>query len=304
MAGVAAVVLNFRTPEKTVACLRSLVEEGITRIVLVENSEDAGASLSVMREAMAILRDDGATIDVLDQGRNLGFAAGVNHALGHVMSQSPTDVLLLNSDARLVHGCVRALRATLAAGADVAAPMLVSRDGRVHSPLSHYQRHVGLLTRRRLPGSLPFITGACMLLSERIVVSDLFDEDFFFYGEDVMLAEELRLAGKTSAVVQEGRVLHEGAGSARNGSLFYEYHVNRGNLLLGSKLMTSGVSRATALLGRCAFLPARAIFRTIKTSGSAALQGVCMAWVDVANDQVRSLTSPFTGHGDAEGKSQ
>jgi N-acetylglucosaminyl-diphospho-decaprenol L-rhamnosyltransferase len=303
MAGVAAVVLNFRTPEKTVACLRSLVEEGITRIVLVENSEDAGASLSAMREGLAILRDDGATIDVLDQGRNLGFAAGVNHALGHVMLQSPTDVLLINSDARLVRGCVRALRATLASGADVAAPMLVSGDGCVHSPLSHYQRHVGLLTRRRLPGSLPFITGACMLLSERIIVSDLFDEDFFFYGEDVMLAEELRLAGKTSVVVESGRVFHEGAGSARNGSLFYEYHVNRAHFSLARKLVTSEGSRAIALIGRCLFLPARAIFRSLRAGTSFALQGVCMAWMDVANDRMRSLTFPVAGHGDAEGES-
>ena len=286
MAGVAAVVLNFRTPEKTVACLRSLVEEGITRIVLVENSEDAGASLSVMREAMAILRDDGATIDVLDQGRNLGFAAGVNHALGHVMSQSPTDVLLLNSDARLVHGCVRALRATLAAGADVAAPMLVSRDGRVHSPLSHYQRHVGLLTRRRLPGSLPFITGACMLLSERIVVSDLFDEDFFFYGEDVMLAEELRLAGKTSAVVESGRVFHEGAGSARNGSLFYEYHVNRGHWLLAEKLCPPGLGRALAYTGRSFALPMRALIRAARSTTLLPIQGMWMALLAVGKERI------------------
>ena len=46
---IAAVVLNYRTPDKTLACLHSMVAEGLAWLVLVENSEDAGASLAAMQ---------------------------------------------------------------------------------------------------------------------------------------------------------------------------------------------------------------------------------------------------------------
>ncbi|HLO96582.1 MAG TPA: glycosyltransferase family 2 protein [Burkholderiaceae bacterium] len=264
---VVAVVLDYRTPAKTLACLQSLRTEGLVRVVLVENSEDGGATLAALRPGLDRLQQEGLAVEVLDEGRNLGFAAGVNLALRHVQAQGAAPVLLLNSDARLEPGALQALRAAIAGGADLAAPLLCSPGHAPMPPVFHYQRYLALLTQQPVWGSFAYITGACMLLAPSLLRPRLFDEDFFFYGEDVMLGATLAREGRQCVVVPEARVLHEGSGSARNGSFFYEYHINRGHWLLARKLASGWWGRLAALLGRLLMLSCRALWRSLR-SGS------------------------------------
>lgn len=264
MSDVVAVVLNYRTPAKTLACLQSLQAEGRVRVVLVENSEDEGATLAALRPGLTRLQQEGLAIEVLDEGRNLGFAAGVNLALRHILAQGAAPVLLLNSDARLEPGALQALQGALAGGADLAAPLLYSSGHAPMAPVFHYQRHLALLTPQPHWGSFAYITGACMLLAPALLRPQLFDEDFFFYGEDVMLGATLASEGRRCVVVPEARVLHEGSGSARNGSFFYEYHINRGHWLLADKLFPGAIPRVAALLGRALTLSLRAALRSLR----------------------------------------
>jgi GT2 family glycosyltransferase len=279
---LAAVVLHFRTPGKTLDCLHSLAGEGIRRVVLVDNSEDGGASLQAMQAGLASLRKPGIAIDVLDEGRNLGFAAGVNLALAHVRRQGGADVLLVNSDARLLPGGLATLIAALRSGADAVAPMLVSPGGGKHSPVAYYQKHTAVMTRRALPGSLAYVTGACLLLSRAVAEPDLFDEDFFFYGEDVMLSAKFQAQGRRWAVPENAEVLHEGAGSARKGSLFYEYHINRGHLLLARKLSPSTGRHSVV---QVMFLLVRAMIRSIRSGSTVPIMGLRMAFLGRAEGQ-------------------
>ena len=289
-----AVVLNFRTPDKTLDCLRSLAKEGITRVVLVENSEDGGASMHAMQSGLVGLCDAGVMVDIVDEGRNLGFAAGVNRALDSIMTRGLADVLLLNSDARLLPGCLQTLRDAIRSGADLAAPMLISAMGESKRPVSYYQIQTGLVSQHALPGALLFTTGACVLLSAHIVGPGLFDEAFFFYGEDVMLAAKLKEIGCRSVVAETAFAVHEGSGSSHNGSLFYEYHINRGHLLLARKLPKSAAGRLMSMLGRCVFLPLRALARALRSGESVPLRGFSLALLSVAKGEVEPLTPPPT----------
>ena len=262
---VVAVVLDYRTPGKTLACLQSLRAEGLVRVVLVENSEDGGATLEALRPGLAQLQQQGLSVEILDEGRNLGFAAGVNLALRHIQSHGAAPVLLLNSDARLEPGALQALRAAVAGGADLAAPLLCSPGHAPMAPVFHYQRYLALLTQRPVWGSFAYITGACMLLAPSLLRPRLFDEDFFFYGEDVMLGATLAREGRRCVVVPEAHVLHEGSGSARNGSYFYEYHINRGHWLLARKLAQGSGDRLAAQLGRVLALSGRTLLRALRS---------------------------------------
>lgn len=274
---VIAVVLDYRTPAKTLACLESLQAEGLARVVLVENSEDGGATLEALRPGLARLQLAGLVVEVLDPGRNLGFAAGVNLALRHVQAQGAAPVLLLNSDARLEPGALQALRAAVAGGADLAAPLLCSSSHAAMAPVFHYQKYLALLTSAPLWGSFAYITGACMLLAPSLLRPQLFDEDFFFYGEDVMLGAALAREGRRCVVVHEARVQHEGSGSARNGSFFYEYHINRGHWLLGEKLFAGSGRRGVALTGRLLCLSLRAALRSLRMGSRVPLSAFAKA---------------------------
>lgn len=289
---VIAVVLNFRTPDRTVACLRSLVAESIVRVVLVENSEDDGAALRAMRPGLDGLLAQGVRVDVIDDSRNLGFAVGVNRALALIQSQGGGEVLLVNSDASLSAGAIDGLVSAVRAGADLAAPMLSSPLHRDRMPVFHYQPFLALLAGKSMPGSFSYIAGACMLLSRTVAQPDLFDEDFFFYGEDVRLGARMLKERRACVVVPESRFVHDGAGSARKGSLFYEYHINRGHWLLARKLYPDAMWYAFALAGRALVLPLRALARSVRFRSTAPLNGFWLSSVDVMKGRLRAVTPP------------
>jgi GT2 family glycosyltransferase len=287
-----AVVLNFRTPDRTMACLRSLVAESILRIVMVENSEDGGAALLAMRPGLDRLREQGVRVDVIDESRNLGFAAGVNRALALIRADGGGEVLLVNSDASLSAGAIDGLLAAVRSGADLAAPVLSSPLHADKRPVFYYQACFALLTEKPMPGSFGYVAGACMLLSRTIAHPNLFDEDFFFYGEDVTLGAKMLQEGRTCIVVPESRFVHDGAGSARNGSLFYEYHINRGHWLLARKLSPYAAWYELALAGRVLVLPLRAFARSLRFRNAAPLWGLWFSIVDAINGRRRTFTPP------------
>lgn len=289
---VTSVVLNYRTPDKTLTCLQSLVAEGIARIVLVENSEDGGAALDAMQPGLNALEKAGTHIHIVDEGRNLGFAAGVNRALAYTQANDAGPVLLLNSDARLEPGALSHLLDAIEAGADIAAPLIAAPGHTALPPRFYYHKYLALLTQRPLWGSFSYITGACMLLAPQIAKSGLFDEDFFFYGEDVMLGAAMAWQGKNCVVVQSSRVEHEGSGSARNGSLFYEYHINRGHWLLARKLSNERAVYASMIFGRILTLSLRSIIRTVRFRNMIALKGFLAATKSVIKNR-QDISKPL-----------
>lgn len=290
---VTAVVLNFRTPQKTLDCLGSLAANDVRRIVLVENSEDGGTAIRVMRGGLAHLSAEGISIVVIDEGRNLGFAAGVNRALQLIRANDWRHALLLNSDARLQPDALPRLVQALHRGAGMAAPTIVDESG-VAQAIEHgyYQKYLALLLARRWPGCTQFFSGACLLLSKEIVGDALFDEDFFFYGEDVALSACLERRGLACVSVEDAKVIHEVSGSARNGSLFYEYHINRGHWLTATKLARNPLEQYLFVAARCLTLPLRALARSIRLRSLVAWQGLFAATADVLRGRCRSHTPP------------
>lgn len=294
MSEVWAIVLNFRTAERTLTCLNSLFEEGVRDVVLVDNSEDGGKSLREIDAGLQVAGEIAERVRTIASSENLGFAAGVNRALSVICETGPADVLLLNSDARLGRGALAALLAALNCdpAVGVVAPLLAGRNGRVECPRRFYRRRLALLSRREGAGRQRYLSGACLLLSRRIVRPALLDEDFFFYGEDVALAADVERLGLAQVVVEDGLAIHEGSGSSRNGSLFYEYHVNLGHWLLAGKLALGRTDFILACMGRMLILPARASLRSLRNRTATPLIAFWMATGDIVRGRFRRLTPP------------
>lgn len=277
---IVAVILNYRTPEKTLKCLETLVDQGISRIILVENSEDGGVTLAAMQRGLDSISEKEVSVAILDNGKNLGFSAGVNIALASKYIRKEDSVLLINSDAHLMPNSLANLISALPAGADIAAPLVAEPGHSPRPPLFYYNRYFALLTRHRIPGSFPYITGACMMISSKVVSSQLFNEKFFFYGEDVMLGATMIQLRKNFTVVKNSIAVHEGSGSAKNGSLFYEYHINRGHWLLARELFPENIKYSAALFFRIFTLTVRAILRSIRLRSTLPLKGFFRASSD------------------------
>lgn len=292
---VVGLVLHFRTEKQTMDCVRSLFDEGVRIVVIVDNSEDEGRSVARMRPALERLSEIGLVFEIVSCGRNLGFARGVNAGLMRVSAYRADAVLLINSDARLEPGSLVSLLRALDR-APLAIPRVRGAVGTVAGSLSgRYHRALGLQFG---PGSstrcVHYPSGCCLMIRADMARAPLLDEDFFFYGEDVQLGHQLSSKGIGFAECSEAVVIHAGAGSARNGSPFYEYHINRGHWLLAAKLAGGPLERALYIALRCVTLPLRASIRCVRFRSLTPWRGLVAASTDLIKGRRRDLTPPAT----------
>ena len=282
-------ILHFRQQAHTAACLASLLGDGIQRALLVDNSEDGGQSLEALRPTLDELTAKGLEIEICEPGRNLGFSAGINRGLVEIHQRfGRVCVLLINNDARLRLGAHEALRNALVENGGLAVPRMQSGVRAVDSVF--YHRATGLLLRKNVPGTFEYLSGCCMLLDPELSGSALFDESFFFYGDDAELGWRLSRVGVSQHKVPDAIVEHDGSIGSRNGSLFYEYHMSRAHWLLARKLSDSHLQYIQYLFGRVIFLPLRAVLRSIRQRSLAPVRGLAMASWDVFHGRNRSLT--------------
>jgi N-acetylglucosaminyl-diphospho-decaprenol L-rhamnosyltransferase len=234
MTRIAASVLNFRTPQMTLDCVRSLVPEldrERDELVVVDNhSEDGSAEL--LRKSFA---EPGlARVRLIETERNGGFALGHNAAVRAIEADA---YLLVNSDALFRAGAVATLWRRLDSDprCAVVAPRLEESDGtpqtscfRFHTPISEFvsaastapitrllQRHEVPLPVRAEPESPDWTSFACVLVrGAALRAAGLLDESFFMYYEDVDLCRRLRRLGYTVASEPSARVVHRGGASS------------------------------------------------------------------------------------------
>lgn len=286
-----ALILHFRDCERTFRCLASLEREDLRRVLLVDNSDDGGASLNALFVKAAGCWP-GLAIDVLDPGTNLGFSAGVNRGLERIWElHGESCVLLLNSDAELRPGAHEAMRGGIQRGLELASAWMVSKDGS-RLGCAYYQPYMAILSTRRWPGAFRYLSACCMLLGPRLAAQPLLDERFFFYGEDIELGWRLSRSGIAYGVVDGAAVDHEGSATSGNGSLFYEYHMTRAHLLLPGRLSGPGAGRLAMYLARGISLPLRSLVRSIRFRGATPWRGLVLALSDVVAGRTRSLVPP------------
>lgn len=233
------VIVNYRTPDLAIECLRSLAPEvpdlrGGRVIVIDNNSGD----LSVEKLEAGITREGWSSwAEVMPLDRNGGFAfgnnAGIRRAL--VSPDRVAYVMLLNPDTIVRAGAIRALVDFMKAHprAGIAGSLLENAEGgvdcsahRIHSPLSELDSgaRLGLLSRvlhRFVVSDLPrseahqcdWVSGASLIM-RRAVLDDigLMDEDYFLYFEEVDFCYRAERLGWQVWYVPQSRVMHlEGA---------------------------------------------------------------------------------------------
>jgi GT2 family glycosyltransferase len=218
---VHVVVVAFHAPEQLDHCLERL---GAGPATVVDNSSSWDVRAVANRRG----------VSYVDPGTNLGFAAGVNFALGGLLAGPPVDPLLLNPDAILDRTQLGELSRFLHRPGNerlaAVAPRLRGADGSEQrvvwpfpSPLRCWGEAIGL---GALPAQETFLIGATLLLRwEALREVGVFDERFFLYAEEADWQRRAVAAGWRSAVVEHVHGVHAGAGSstdtARREALFH-----------------------------------------------------------------------------------
>jgi len=236
MAGtrVAVVVLNYRTPELVLDCVRTLLETvDVSRdaVVVVDNASGDGSAARI-REGLG--RDRAPCASLVESPVNEGFAAGNNVGIHAVRADA---YLLLNSDTLVRPGAVDTLWKALEEDPrlGLVAPRLEDPDGtpqiscfRDHSPWSQLIASAGTgpirraLARYDVPLPLrdePFSPdwvsfAAVMIRRDTLERVGLLDEGFFMYFEDADYCRRVREAGLRVWYEPRARVVHLRGGSS------------------------------------------------------------------------------------------
>lgn len=279
---IAAIILNYFGHADTTDCVKSIVDQGLAKILVLENSADDWEH-HLLRETL----QEHDTVQVVASNRNLGFAGGVNHALNLLGLSNYDAFLLLNNDTLVPPGMVRRLvKGMESASLDLASPIITCypETHLIWSKGNTYNIPTGMVTsqsRSTLRGDFFYLTGCCLLVSTQVFRTvGLLDESLFFYGEDVEFCHRAVRNAFQLGVVTEAKVFHKVSSSAVPNSEFYEYHLNLSHFLLCSKLAGGFPERMLDLLMKHISLSARALLRTLRYRNINALKGYFRAIQD------------------------
>lgn len=273
MSPLAAIIVNFRTPDLTVRAAGSADAAGLLPVIVDNSAVDETAS-SVNATGW------GAQLLELDGNRGFGEAA---NAGAH---QTPHDLLFLNSDAEITATAALAMYSELArlGGRAIVGPRLITPAGTVQRsagllprPSDLALRALGLHRLARRIETIPFVgqlvartrvvrdyasaetatdtidtdmvSGACFAIG-REAFEELggFDERFFMYFEDADLCRRAAAAGMPIRYVPSAVVTHIGGASSSEDYHFGPLHARSMRQYLGKWYGAGGSALAILLL--------------------------------------------------------
>jgi GT2 family glycosyltransferase len=234
-------VINYRTPELTIACLASLAPE-LTRIpdarvVVVDNASGDGST----EKLEAAIRERGwaERVELLTSERNLGFAGGNNLALAH--GEPAEYVLLLNSDTIVHGGCLQRCLEVMEGDAQIGAMScrVLNVDGSIQNVARKFPTPLLMtVAALGLPWKLPrlfgwadaedlgwdraatardvdWLGGAFLFVRSSVFGGRVrLDDEFFFYGEDVEFCHRIGQGGFRLRYDPVASIVHLGGASS------------------------------------------------------------------------------------------
>lgn len=276
---ICAIVLNYLGYSDTIACVNTLIQQEISKIVVLENSGSDVEKGKLNEEFEHI-----SHVEVTPSGTNLGFSGGVNHVLRQMGPLQFDAFLIVNNDTlappNLVENLIKGVQAE---SLDLAAPLiyhypekrLLWSQGNFYDPIFCIARDS---PTPYLPRNLFYLTGCCLFVRRRVFdTMELFDESFFMYGEDIEFGYRAKKNGFRIGVVKDAKIYHRVNASSQNNSLFYEYHINRGHFILSKKLSHSRFDYMTVFSIKLVILAMRALVRTIRYRNLNAIRGYVIA---------------------------
>lgn len=232
------IVLNWNGKEDTLDCLRSLrtTAYGNYQVVLVDNgSED---------DSVAAVRKDFPEAEIVETGKNLGFAGGNNVGIEYAMQQGADYVFLINNDTTVHSAYLTELVAVAESDDKIGAvgskiyyhsePERIWFAGGKINWLRNKGEHIGLdeIDKGQFDEirEVGYLTG-CALLVKREVVEKIgvLEDDYFLYYEDVDYSLRIQNAGYKTIYAPKSMIYHKVSRSTKPGSSSYVYyHVRNG----------------------------------------------------------------------------
>lgn len=227
------VIVNYRSAELTIQCLRSLADEieaiGDCRVTVVENASGEDA---ILRDG--ILGSDWESwCQLMSLDSNGGFAAGNNAPIREALGSEhpPQYVMLLNPDTEILPGAIKSLLDFLDANSHIgiAGSRLEWATGEGQRASRRFPSVAGELESTMRFGpvsrilserivtpvdpvsatSADWVVGASMMVRKEVFDAiGLLDEAYFLYFEEVDFCLRAKRAGWPTWYLPDSRVTH------------------------------------------------------------------------------------------------
>ncbi len=266
---LAVIIVSWNVRDLLDRCIvtvhASLAGSGIAyRIIVVDNASTDGTS--------AMLRARHPDVDVIDAGRNLGFAGGNNLALRRVFARNESGVryvLLLNPDTEAVGDAIPTLVRYLEEHPDVAVagPQLRYPDGTVQSSRRRFPTP-GVLFWESTPlewrwsdnpwvrryrcidmpddreQAVDWLVGAALMVRRSAIDrAGLLDASFVLYSEELEWQQRLGAWGRIVYLPAAEIIHHEGKSSVQVPAwrliTFHQSRLRYARLRYGNRLATA-----------------------------------------------------------------
>ncbi|MFB6187293.1 MAG: glycosyltransferase family 2 protein [Halobacteriaceae archaeon] len=217
---VGVVVLNWNGADDTCRCIRSIRESKYSKLrtIVVDNGSREG-------QVSKIRNEHGDFIDTLiENGENLGYAAGNNVGIRHALSEYDCSyVLILNNDTVLEADAISELvQGAEQRDAGIVGPKIQSLQeesiistagGKIYSLLGqHKMRGKGEKDEGQydVPSEVDFVSGACMLIRKEVFEAiGLIPTFYFLQWEDIDFCTEAEKRGFKVLYWPQSLVYHE-----------------------------------------------------------------------------------------------
>ena len=278
-------ILNWNNFDDTSECIDSVLAMDYSEffVILLDNGSTD--------DSVSRIKDKYSSIEVVENGANMGFAAGNNVGIKKAIDKGADYVFILNNDIVVDKMClnnmINVAEKDIKTG--ISAPKVYYHDRKeiINSmgtkiDWSMLRPYLGFCKKRDI-GQFNKIKDAeilvgCALLIKKELISriGIFDENFFMIHEDADLCFRSLEAGFKNMVIPEAVVYHKASTTLKKYSTMSTYYSTRNFLFLAYK-HASGKNRSKTYIGlfvkaiRNAF---RLLFKKGRGESMAFFQGV------------------------------
>ena len=261
------VILNYNSYKYTIRCVKSIMDQSSackSVIYIVDNASTDGSCMKLQDHY------EGETaVRILKSKRNGGYSYGNNIGINRAVRDGAEYIFILNPDTCLINDAVSYMVRALEENPDAGAvgPQLHQPDGYGQIARTCYTFSKAVFSKKpfcffmprnklqrdvqwRGKGQFKFdgMVAGCFfaLRTEDFCKIGLFDEDFFLYNEEDVIAYKLKAVGKKSMIIPDAAVYHDHAAvTKKKGSAFIYYHYRISEFLLLCKYAkTKGIQKS------------------------------------------------------------
>lgn len=231
MKKVFIVIVNFNNRRDILKCLHSLRYENAKIVVVDNNSSDS---------SIEAIKSKFKQAKILENEKNIGFAAASNKGIRYALRKKVDHVLLLNPDTIAEKNFLSAL---LKKKADIISPVIKFKrqgeyvydfGGRVNFLIGR-TTHLEKNNLNAHSSSIDYVSGCCMLIRRKVFEKIGFlDERYFLFFEDVDFCLRAKKVGFEIALQSKSVIFHKlSEGKAK--SLRQMYYLLLSNFIFVNK---------------------------------------------------------------------